>query len=237
METKKVEEILEEIIEEKRRYFMPIIFLIDDRYFYANRVCECFIEELLRPQNDGILAWGNPSVSIITFGGTVERPTGKLTVSCEEALNIINHINQRTMSKMSEARTISISKEASPVFEAKSLFGQALRELDGLLTNMENEYAKSRFSHPKIILIGDGHFDDDWEDALRILEENSVFRRCFRSKILEEDYMLPYYISVASVPVGESPNKDALIRFSDTDGYCSCYGAGDAFCKLTTIYD
>lgn len=215
---------------------MPIIFLIDDRYYYANRVCERFIELLFSAENYTVLTWGNPSVSIITFGGTVERPTGKLTVSCEEALNIINHINQRTRSRMSETSTVTMPFW-QPAFEAKALFGQALRELDGLLTNMGNEYAKSRFSHPKIILIGDGHFDDDWEDALRILEENSVFRRCFRSKILEEDYMLPYYISVASVPVGESPNKDALIRFSDTDGYCSCYGAGDAFCKLTTIYD
>ena len=231
METKKVEEILEE----KRRYFMPIIFLIDERYYYANRVCERFIELLFSAENYTVLTWFNPSVSIITFGGTVELPTGNLTVSCEEALSIIDYINRRTMSRMSEAHTISISKEASPVFEAKSLFGQALRELDRLLTNMENEYAKSRFSHPKIILIGDGHFDDDWEDALRTLEENSVFRRYFSPRILEENSVLPYNISVASVPVGESPNKDALIRFSNAEGYYD--DAEEAFYALMEIYD
>ena len=217
---------------------MPFIFLIDDRYYYANRVCERFIEMLLEHQDDGIsiLPWVNPSVSIITFGGTVELPTGNLTVSCEEALSIIYHINERTRSRMSETSTITMPIW-QPAFEAKSLFGQALRELDRLLTNMENEYAKLRFRHPKIILIGDGHFDDDWEDALRILEENSVFRRCFPSRILEE-YDVPYnsyMISVASVPVGESPNKDALIRFSNAEGYRD--DAVDAFYDLTTVYD
>ncbi len=233
METKKVEEFLEE---KERRYIVPFIFLIDDRYYYANLVCERFIEMLLEHQDDGIsiLAWVNPSVSIITFGGTVELPTGNLTVSCEEALSIIYYINERTMSRMSEINSMSILQ---PAFEAKSLFGQALRELDRLLTNMGNEYAKSRFRHPKIILIGDGHFDDDWEDALRTLEENSVFRRCFPSRILE-GYDVPYNsynISVASVPVGESPNKDALIRFSNAEGYRD--DAVDAFYDLTTIYD